>query len=239
MILVTLIICAVLSFLCFVYIQNKPLSWILTILSVIGMIVSTVYIVKNDKDHFGMKQETKTTYQPLHSVSPSKQMKMLLYQPIGTANKHQVYIYQTSENAKKKSHTTVNDTTNQVIKESGNPRIETQTTRWRYKDGASKLWFGIAGENGKLIKRHNKIYVNKDWLVLSTDQAKALQKKLKNKTYQAQLKAQGKAFVTKQIMAAMKKNPKMSKVQQAELQKQATAEFQAQTMQKLIRSIQK
>ncbi|GAF36612.1 DUF4811 domain-containing protein [Lentilactobacillus farraginis] len=239
MILVTLGICAILSFVCFVYIQNKPLSWILTILSVIGMVISTVFIVKNDTDHYGMKQETKTTYQPLYSVSPSKQMKMLLYQPIGTANKHQVYIYQKSENAKKKSHTTVNDTTNHVIKGNGVPRIETQTTRWQYQNGAAKFWFGIAGESGKLVKRVNKLYVNKDWLVLSTDQAKALQKKLKDKTYQAQLKAQGKAFVTKQMMAAMKQNPKMSKAQQAQLQKKATAEFQAQAMQKLVRSITK
>lgn len=239
MILVVLGICAILSFICFIYIQNKPLSWGLTILAIIGMVISTVFIIKNDKDHYGMKQVTKASYQPLYSASPSKQMKLLLYQPIGTANKHQVYIYQTSENAKKKSHTTVNHTTNQVITESGTPRIETQTTRWRYRSGASKFWFGIAGEDGQLVKRHNKIYVNKDWLVLSTDQAKALQKKLKSKSYQAQLKAQGKAFVTKQVMAAMKKNPKMSKAQQAKLQKQATAEFQAQAMQKLIRSIKK
>ncbi|EHL95271.1 hypothetical protein HMPREF9103_03069 [Lentilactobacillus parafarraginis F0439] len=239
MIIATLIICAVLSFVFFIYIQNKPISYILTALSVIGIGVSTFYIVRNDRDHYGMEKVTTSTYQPIYSVSPSKQMKMLLYQPIGTANKHQVYIYQKSENAKKKSHTDAENTTNKVVRVNTTPRIKTTEVRWHYKNNAAKLWFGIAGENHKLVKRENTIYVNKDWLVLSTTQAKALQKQMSSKAYKAKLQAQAKAFVTKQMMAAMKKNPKMNKAQQAKIQKQAAAEFQAQAVQQLIQSVQK
>lgn len=240
MILLTLAISVVLSFIFFVYIENKPLSNILTVIAILGAVASTFFIVRNDRDHFGMEKATTTTSQQLYSVGKSKQMQMLLYQPIGTANKKQVYIYQTSANAKKKSHTQAKDTThNKVIRTNATTHMVTKTTRWQYKNNASKLWFGIADEGHKLVKRQNTLYVNKNWLVLSTTQAKALQKKMANKTYQAQLKAQGKAFVTKQVMTAMKKNPTMSKVAQAKIAKQAQAEFQAQALKKVIDDIQK
>ncbi len=239
MILLTLIVSVVLGFIFFIYIQNKPVSYLLTVLSLIVAVGSTWFIIKNDTDHYGMEKQVKTTYQPIYSVSPSKQMKLLLYQPIGTANKKQVYIYKTSENAKKTSHTAAEHTTNKVVTSKESPRIETKTTRWEYTSNTSKLWFGIADEGNKLVKRENKILINKDWVVLTVKQSKALQKKMKDKAYQAQLKTQGKAFVAKQVMAAMKKNPKMSKAQQAQLVKQATAQFQAQAIQKLINSIKK
>lgn len=238
MIVITLAVSVVLSFIFFIYISNKPTSYILTALSLLLAVGSMVFIIKNDHDHYGMKQVTTETSQKIYPIG-SKQMQMILYQPIGTADKHQVYIYQKSVNAKTKSHTQTTDTTNKVVMTNGTTHMVTQTTRWEYKSDSAKLWFGISGEGHSFIKRHNILYVNKSVQVLSTQQAKTLKKMMASKSYQAKLKAQGKAFVTKQVMAAMKKNPTMSAADRAKLVKQATAEFQAQAIKTMLAQIKK
>lgn len=230
----------VLSFLFFIYISNKGVAYTLTALSVIGLIASCYYAVDNWKNHFGLEKYTTTTTKNIYSVSPNKSMSMLLYQPIGTKNNKQVYIYKQTDGAKKTKHTEANSkTTNKVYKISGTTHMTTTVTRWRYKSGAAKVWFAFTGENHKFVKRTNKIYVNKNWLVLTVAQSKALKKQMSSKTYQAQLKQQGKAYVMKGMQAAMMKDPTMSKADQAKLQKQLTAEFQAQAVKKLISSVQK
>ncbi|MTV81750.1 DUF4811 domain-containing protein [Secundilactobacillus folii] len=240
MILIAIGVFTVLSFACFIYISNNGWSLALTALSVIGLIVSSYYAVDNWKNHFGLEQYTTTTTKNIYSVSPNKSMSMLIYQPIGTQNKHQVYVYKNSANAKKTTHTQTSSTThNKVVKTSGTTRMTTTVTRWRYKSNAAKIWFGFTGENHKYVKRTNKLYVNKNWLVLSVAQSKALQKQMKSKTYQAQLKQQAKAFITKGMTAAMTKDPTMSKADQAKLQKQLQAQFQTQAVKKLISSVQK
>ncbi|MBZ3776164.1 DUF4811 domain-containing protein [Lentilactobacillus otakiensis] len=238
MIVITLAIGVVLSFIFFIYISNKPASYTLTALSLLLAIVSMVFIIKNDHDHYGMTQVTKQTTQQIYPIG-NKQMQMLLYQPIGTANKHQVYIYQKSKDAKKKSHTQTTDTSNKVVKVSGSTHMVTNTTRWEYKSDAAKLWFGISGENHKFVKRQNILYVNKSVQVLSVQQAKALKKMMASKSYQAKLKTQAKAFVAKQVMVAMKKNPTMSTADRAKIIKQAEAEFQAQAVKNVLKQIQK
>jgi hypothetical protein len=235
MILAALSISVVLGFVFFVYIENKTWSNLLTAIAIIGAVLSTFYIVKNDHDHYGMKQVTQTTSRRIYSVGQSKQMQMILYQPVGSANKKQVYIYQKSADTKKKSHTRAkDDTSNKVVRTSGQSRLVTKTTRWQYKDNTAKLWFGIADEGHHLIKQKNTFYINQNWLVLSTTQAKALQKKMADKTYQAKLKAAGKAFVERQVMAAMKNDPTMTANQRAKIAKQAQAQFQAQAIKQLI-----
>lgn len=240
MILFLLGLFAVLAFVFFIYIENNAVSITLTLLSLLGLVVSSVYAVKNWHDHYGLEQYTTTTTKNIYSVSPNKQMSMILYQPIGSKNNHQVYIYKNSEDAKKPVHTQANsDTKNKLSRINGTTQMTTTVTRWRYKNNAAKFWFGFTGENHKFVKRTNKIEVNKNWLVLSVAQSKALQKQMKNKTYQTQLKQQGKAFVMKGMQAAMMKNPTMSKADQVKLQKQLTAEFQAQAIKKLIAQVQK
>lgn len=240
MILIALGLFSVLAFVFFIYIENKGVSVTLTLLAVLGLIVSSVFAVKNWQGHYGLEQYTTTTTKNIYSVSPNKSMAMILYQPIGSKNKHQVYIYKDSEKAKKAVHTQANsDTKNKVTRTNDTTQMTTTITRWRYKNGAAKFWFAFTGENHKFVKRTNKLEINKNWLVLSVAQSKALQKQMKSKTYQAQLKQQGKAFVMKGMQAAMMKNPKMSKADQAKLQKQLTGEFQAQAIKKLIAQVQK
>ncbi|MEE8823264.1 hypothetical protein LASUN_08750 [Lentilactobacillus sunkii] len=238
MIVLTLVIGVVLSFVFFIYISSKPASYTLTALSLLLAIVSLVFIIKNDHDHYGMKQVTKTTTEQIYPIG-NKQMQMILYQPIGTANKHQVYVYQKSQDSKKKSHTQTTDTTNKVVKVSGTTHMVTNTTRWEFTSDATKLWFGISGENHKFIKRQNILYVNKSVQVLSVQQAKALKKMMASKSYQAKLKTQAKAFITKQVMTAMKKNPTMSAADRAKVMKQAQADFQAQAVKNALTQIKK
>ncbi|QOJ84322.1 DUF4811 domain-containing protein [Lentilactobacillus parabuchneri] len=238
MIVVTLILGVLFAFIFLIYINNKPTAYILTALSLLVAITSMVFIIKNDRDHYGMHQVTTSVSQKIYPVG-SKQMKMFLYQPIGTANKHQVYIYQKSENAKKQSHTQTTDTTNKLVKTNGDNRMVTKTTRWEYTSGTTKLWFGISGEGHKFVKRQNVIYVNNDVQVLSVPQAKALKKVMASKSYQAKLKVQGKAFVTKQVTAAMKKNPTMSAADRTKVMKQAQAEFQANAVSNILKQIKK
>lgn len=238
MILVAISVFTILAFVCFIYINNKAASLILTLISVLGLIISSYFGVINWKNHYGLEKYTETTSKQVYSVSPSKQLQMILYQPIGTKNNKQVYIYKASANAKKTSTTQATSTTTNKLKSTtGNTRIVTKTVRWRYKSGAAKFWFGLTGENHKFVKRTNYIYVNKNWVTLTVAQSKALSKQMKSKTYQAKLKAEAKAFVTKQVTAAMTKNPTMSSAEQAKVTKQATAQFQAQAVQKLIASL--
>ncbi|KRK97366.1 hypothetical protein FD04_GL001384 [Secundilactobacillus odoratitofui DSM 19909 = JCM 15043] len=237
MIVALIIIFTVLAFMAFIYIENKAISNTLTILTIIGLCVSSYFAVANWKNHYGLEKYTTTTTQTIYSASPK--MDMVLYQPIGTANKHQVYVYKTSKDAKKTTHTqTSSETFNKVKTTTGKTRMVTTVTRWRYKSNAAKIWFAFTGQNHKFIKRTNTIYVNKNWLVLSAQQAKALQKQMKSKTYQAQLKTEGAAFIKKGMMAAMTKNPSMTTAQQAKLQKQLQAQFQAQAVAKLVKSVQ-
>lgn len=240
MIIFSLIICAVLSFIFFVYIENKPLSNTLTAIAVIGLLTSIFFMVKNDHDHLGMHNVTTTSSRTIYSASPSKQMPMMVYQPIGTADKHQVYVYKTSANAKKATHTSAKVTTKNVVKRTtGENRIVTKKVYREYKNGMSNFWFGLSGNGHKYVKETNTIYINKNWTVLSAAQAKKLQKLAGSKSYQAKQKAAAMAYVKQQVMAAMKKNPTMSAAEQKQVTQQATATYQAQAMKQLIAQVKK
>lgn len=240
MIIFSLIICAVLSFVFYVYIQNRSLSNTLTAVAVLGLLASIFFMVKNDHDHYGMHQVTQTTTQKIYSASPSKQLPMLVYQPIGTANQHQVYVYKTSATAKKTRHTRAKVTTKNIVKRTtGTNRMVTKKTYWEYQNKLTKFWFGLSGNGHTYVKETNTLYVQKNWTVLSASQAKKLQQMAKSKSYQAKQKAAATAYVKKAVMAAMTKNPTMSAAQQKQVTKQATAAYQAQAMKQLIAQIKK
>lgn len=238
MIVILLILAVIGAFVCYVYMSNRVLSNLLTLGLILVMGVSGVFIVKNDRDHYGLHNVTTTTTQTIYSASPSKQMPMMIYQSLGTADKHRVYVYKTSANAKKTHHTTAKvTTTNTVKRTTGKNRIVTQKTYREYQSKAYKFWFGLADNGHQYVKEHNTIYLNQDWTVLSTQQAKQLQKKAQSKAYQAQQKKAAKAYVQKQVMAAMTKDPTMSAAQRQKVIQQATAAYQAQAMQRLITQI--
>jgi len=176
MIIVAIVITSILSFIFYIYINNKTVSNILTIISVIALLISVFFMVKNDHDHYGLQNVTTSSTQKIYSSSPSKQLLLMIYQSIGTADKHQVYIYKTSADAKKNSHTRAEVTTTNVIKRTtGANRIVTAKIYREYKNSAYKFWFSLAGNGHKYVKETNTIYINKDWTILSAMQVRKLQ----------------------------------------------------------------
>ncbi|RRK11667.1 DUF4811 domain-containing protein [Lactiplantibacillus garii] len=238
MILVLLVFSAVALFLSFVYVHRNALRLTLTAIFGLLLVASLVFISKNDSQHYGMVKTTTTKTTTLASASGNKQMNLLLYQSVGTADKHRVYVYKNTASQKKVSHTKADTkVANHVKTTSGSPRIVTKTTRWTYKSNAAKFWFGIADNDQELVKTTHYFYVNKDWVVLSTSQAKQFSKLMK--AQQATLKARAKVYVQNQVKAAMVKNPTMSQAQIAKISKAAAAQYQANAIQSMLATVKK
>lgn len=242
MIIFVAVILAIALFISMVSISKPLLRNLTSLIIAILFALSLSLIVLNGRDHFGMKKITTTQTADLISVSPFKQLKMLLYQNVGTSGKNRVYIYKTQATQKKPTTTNPDPThtTNKVKVTTQSPRIVTKTTRWVYKNDAYRLWFGIAGNNHKLIQHKNTFEINNDWLTLSSVQAKKLQSLAKQNT--AKMKKEAQVYVTaavkKTLTAAMRKDPTMSaakrKALTAEATKKATAAYQKQAMAKMV-----
>jgi hypothetical protein len=252
MIIFLLIIAALATFMSMTLINKAAVRIPLALISAVVVIASSVLMVMNDREHFGMHKVTETQTETIHSVSPSKQMNMLLYKSIGTADKDRVYIFNKETAQKKPSHTETSKTTNRVKSTNDkDARLVKKTTRWVYKNDTYKFWFGIADNNREVSKRVNTFYTPKNWVTLSTDQAAKLQKIVKQSQAnpaatkadaEKYVKAKVSATVKSTVAAALKKNPKMSPADQKKLiadttakaSKQYAAQYQAQVMQKMI-----
>lgn len=247
MIIICLLIAAILLFTVMITIDKVGLRTILSFICVAVILVSMFFMVKNDREHFGMHQVSTVKTSKLYSAASSSQLKMLLYQQVGTSGKEKVYIYKTSA-AQKKVTTTNPDPRNthsKVVKVSGTAEVVTKTMRWEYKNSFYSFWFGISGNAHQLVRHYKTFRINNAWLVLSTTQAKKLAQLVKQN--QSKMKEAGKTFVTAQVKlaltAALTKNPTMSQAQQQALTKkvaaQAQAQFQQQALAKLIAEVKK
>ncbi|WP_203624600.1 MULTISPECIES: DUF4811 domain-containing protein [unclassified Lacticaseibacillus] len=239
MILWILIISTALLFLSFMLMKN---SWLRTCLSAVFLVIllgSIALIQTNDAQHVGMKKVTTETTQVIYSASPSPQLKLLLHQNIGTAGKHSVVIYKTSQKGKA-THTKADyDIHNKVVSTSDNvAQMKVRRTEWVYKSGFYSTLFANQN-NHLLVSQTNTFSLPKGWYNLTTKQAKALGKQAKAMQHPsaAQKAAMGQA-IQAQVAAAMQKNPSMSKADQQKLVKQITAKAQQQAMAKLIKQIQ-
>lgn len=210
-----------------------------TILSVIFaaiFLVSLGFITANDHYHYGMKKVTETTTQTLTSTANNKDMSMLLYQPLGNGTE-KVYLYKTNESQKKPKTTGTNHVTNIVKKNQTKSQLETKKTYWIYKNAATKFWFKFTSKNHQLIKEKNIFNVQKDWLVLSTEQAKKLAKLVQEN--KATMQSEAKTFVQNKVKAAIMQNPTMDQAAQQKIIQQATAVYQQQEMAKLVDEVTK
>lgn len=215
---------------------KKTWQTILSIIFAAIFLVSLVFITANDHYHYGMKKVTETTTQTLVSAAAGKNTNMLLYQPLGNGTE-KVYLYKTNESQKKPKPTGTDHVTNVVKKDQAKSQIQTDKTYWVYKNDTAKFWFGLSSKNHQLIKEKNTFDVQKNWLVLSTDQAKELAKLVqKNK---ASMQTQAKAFVQEKVKAAMMQNPALDQTAQQKVIQQATAEYQQQAMAKLVAEVMK
>lgn len=210
---------------------KKTWQTILSVVFAVIFLISLGFITANDHYHYGMKKVTETTTQTLSSTADNKAMKMLLYQPLGNG-KEKIYLYKTNESQKKPKPTGTDHVSNTVKKNQAKSQLQTAKTYWVYKNDTTKFWFGLSSKNHQLIKEKNTFDVQKDWLVLSTDQAKKLAELVQeNKTT---MQTAAKSFVQEKVKAAMMQNPSMDQTAQQKVIQQATAEYQQQAMKKLI-----
>lgn len=206
------------------------LSFLFALLFFAGLALMTA----NDHYHFGMKQVTETTTEPLVSSSDNKEMNLLLYQPLGDGTE-KVYVYKTNEKQKKPLSTGTDHVTNEVKENQTSNQLVTKKTYWVYKNKTAELWFGLSSENHQLVKEENSFSVKKDWIVLSTEQAKDFGKLVEeNKT---KMEAEAKIFVQDQVQAAMVQDPTMDQAAQQKVIEQATTTYQEQAMAKLVAEV--
>ena len=237
MITVIMFIGVIAFFVSIMFAPNMRTRWILGLITGLIFVGSTVIITANFHDHWGMKRITTTKTQKIYSAS--SQMQLILYQPVGTSGKDNVYIYQTKPRQKTPQHTQANEfTTNRLVwTDSDQATLTVKETRWRFKNDFYKVLFAGSKMDGKLVSRTNTFRYPKTFVKISVKQAQALKKQaqaLKSPTAQAQLKTQAAAYVTAKIQAAKQQNPDLTEAQLQKLTQQAQQEYQAQMIKKMM-----
>jgi hypothetical protein len=237
MITVIMFIGAIAFFVSIMFAPNMRTRWILGLITGLIFVGSTVIITANFHDHWGMKRITTTKTQKIYSAS--SQMQLILYQPVGTSGKDNVYIYQTKPRQKTPQHTQANEfTTNRLVwTDSDQATLTVKETRWRFKNDFYKVLFAGSKMDGKLVSRTNTFRYPKTFVKISVKQAQALKKQaqtLKSPATQAQLKAQAAAYVTAKVQAAKQQNPDLTEAQLQKLTQQAQQEYQAQMIKKMM-----
>lgn len=241
MVLISILIFAALAYFFAVFLKNKKVGYSLCFAFIALFIVGLVMLISNEYNHFGMEKVTTEKTQQIQSVQ--KGSNLLLRKDLGTSGKENVYVYRTPATAKaKKPQTTkVNLHVKNIVKtgDYANATLTKKTTRWEYKNGFYSFLFGISDNNKEFVKQTNTFKVGQDWLVLTTTQAKQLQKKMSSKSFKQQMKQEGEAFVKAAVVKAMQANPAMTSSQQKQVMQQAQKEFQAQAQAKLVEEITK
>lgn len=210
---------------------KKTWQTIFSILFATIFLVSLGFIIANDHYHFGMKKFTETTTQTLTSTSGSKNINMLLYQPLGNGTE-KIYLYKTNEAQKKPKRTGTDHIENVIKKNQTKTQVQTDKTYWIYNSATARFWFGLSSKNHQLIKEKNTFNIQKDWLVLSTGQAKKLEKLVSENGSSMQNEA--KNYIHKKVEAALVQNPTMDQITQQRIIQDATQEYQKQAIVKLV-----
>ena len=184
--------------------QKMPGRTLWSLVSLVVLVLSIVSFVLHDNRHMGMKLETTNTTSSL--VSPNKNLNVLVY---------------TTTRLAANTKSTVKTTT------STNATVVKHTKRWVYKNGFSKLMFGILGDDNEVDQVTYTFNINDQWLVLSSTQAAKLQALMKDVTAQAAMKSKVAALVQEEVAAKLKANPTMSATDQAALQAAALKSAEA------------
>ncbi|MQS52331.1 DUF4811 domain-containing protein [Companilactobacillus mishanensis] len=239
MIQISILIFAGLAYYFAVFINNKKVGYGLSFTFVALFILSIGLLVGNEYNHIGMEKVTKDRTVQISTVQ--KGSNVLLYKPVGTNGKENVYIYRTPDtiDAKKPLHTKADlHVDNKVkVEDNGSATLTQKTTRWNYKNGFYDFLFGLSGNGNDFVSQKNTFNVGSDWLVLTTDQASKLSKKMKDKSVQAQMKSEGEKYVKSTVMKAMQQNPSMTKAQIAKVTKQAESAFKVQAAKNLVKTL--
>lgn len=239
MIQISILVFAALAYYFAVFLKNKRVGYSLTTIFIVLFVASIGLLVGNEYSHFGMEKVTNEKTFQIQTVK--KGSNLLLYKPLGTSGKEKVYIYRTpaTENAKKPDTTKADvNVTNKVQRSDSNiAKVDQKTTRWEYKNDFYAFLFNLSNNNNEFIKQTNTFKVGNDWLVLTTNQASQLAKKMKDKNVQAQMKQEGEAFVKKTVAQEMQANPSLTNAQQQQIIKKAQTQYKAQATKEIIASL--
>lgn len=151
----------------------------------IVFVLSVGIVTLNYSHHFGMKKVTTTSSKVIYSATSKQALPVILYQPVGTSGKDDVYLYNQQPNQKQPSHTQASEQTqNQLRRVNGDQvRLVTKETHWQYANGWSRLLFAGSGMDNKLVKRVNTFYYPSYYVKVSTKQIKQLAQRMpKQKT---------------------------------------------------------
>lgn len=189
-------------------------------LGLIVLVASATLMIGNDNWHWGMHRHSETTTTNIASISPSKQLNVLVYQPIRKSNTEKIYVYRKAT-SKRRQHTAASlKTTNCVhYRRVSQAKMITKTTTWRYNNSFWRWLFSWTGTHHELIGHQNTFVLPQSWVTLSTHQAKWLSTAVKQREVAA------KATMTQAVTAAVKQkvaaDPSLTAQQVAQIKKQA------------------
>lgn len=184
-------------------------KWLMAVMGLLFVLCTTVTTL-NYSQHYGMEKQTSTKVQKIYPVTGK--LPIILYQPVGTSGRDDVYIYKTRQNQPKPQHTQANELTHSQVKytNQAQARLVTKETRWRFKNSFYRHLFMGAGLDGKLVSRHNTLYYPKGYVKVSVKQMKKLQAAMKSSPAASQNPAAGptspamQAAMIKQALANLK-----------------------------------
>lgn len=179
-------------------------------------IASTGIVTLNYSHHFGMKKVTTSSSKVIYSATSKQAMPVILYQPVGTSGRDDVYLYNESPDQKKPSHTATNEQTRNYLQytNSDQVRLATKETRWQYRSGWDHFLFAGSGMDGKLVKQTNTFYYPRYYVKATPKQMKQLA---------AQMAKQGTAAQAAPAASSANANSQNMMKAKAQLLKQALA----------------
>ncbi|ANK60425.1 DUF4811 domain-containing protein [Loigolactobacillus backii] len=234
MILISLFI----GVICFVtgvlLLKTRAQQWLVGGLGLILLVLSASLMIGNDNAHWGMHQVSQQQTTKIASISPTKQLPLLIYQPIRQSKTEKVYLYRLA-NQKKALHTQASiKTTNEIsYQATKRAKLVVTTKYWRYQNSFWRWCFSGTGAHHELISRQNKFVLPNNWTTISCKQAAWLEKAAKAK--QAAAKTQSRQQIALLVEQAKAKQPALTTQQlqqiKATAEKQVEAKVQQQEQQ--------
>lgn len=235
MIVILLVIVTLIGYFGGVYVRNRRIgNWTRGICD--GLIVIIlVAIIGNSTYHWGMKKVTQVQTVPLEPSLPAANFPALLYRDLGIAHQERIYLYRVPGSSKPQATKSTTATWKLHTTHRSTAQLETHQQGWVYSNGWSRFLFGIANNDHELIQRHYSFKIPQTWLVLSTQQAQKLQRKLQNPSIRRQVTSQIQQQVQQSLAQAVKQHPQLTSQQRQQLIRYNQQCFQKQAYQALIK----
>lgn len=164
--------------------KHKLSNGVLVALSLVVFIGSVCLIVLNDYQHLGMKDVVQSQRVNIYSAVPQAAGQppaipfLVLHQDVG---KDRLYIYNVNGKGKPEmKHSAITDQ-NRFKETNQSPYLSVNKTRRIYKNAFYQNLFALSGSNDVLLSTQNVFYLPKNHQVLSVQEVKNLEQKMKKK----------------------------------------------------------